>query len=115
KGFSMKRVSWLNFGLGIWLVCAPFVLHTTGIAVINSILIGVAVIVLATLSLRAPLSSHLPAWLNLAAGFWVFFSPWILHFNAQTPAVVKGALTGALIMIFAIARASSSVDRYRLT
>ena len=110
----MKRVSWLNLGLGIWLVCAPFVLHTTGIAVANSILIGVAVIVLAALSLRAPLSNHLPAWLNLAAGFWVFFSPWILHINTQTPTVVKSALTGALIMIFAIARASTSVERYRI-
>ena len=110
----MKRVSWVNLGLGIWLLCAPWVLHTTGIAVANSILIGVVISVIAALSLRAPLSNHLPAWFNLAAGFWVFFSPWILHINGQTPVVVKSALTGALIMIFALARASTSVERYRL-
>ena len=110
----MKRVSWLNFILGIWLVCAPWILQMTGIAVANTVLSGIVVMVIATLSLRMPLSNHLPAWFNLALGFWVFFSPWILDFKSQTPALVTSALTGALIMIFAIARASTSVDRYRL-
>src|SRR5262245_7304281 len=106
----MKRVSWVNLGLGVWLLIAPFVLHSSGIAVISSMLSGLLVIVLAALSLRAPLSNHLPAWMNLAAGMWVFFSPWILDVNNQTPVVVKSALTGALIMIFAIARGSTSKD-----
>ncbi len=110
----MKRVSWLNFILGVWLVCAPWLLQTTGIAAANSILSGLVVIGIATLSLRLPLSNHLPAWFNLAIGFWVFFSPWILNFRSQTPALVTSALTGGLIMIFAIARASTSEDRYRL-
>jgi hypothetical protein len=104
----MKRVSWINLGLGVWLVCAPWVLHTAGIAVINSVAIGLVVIAIAALSLRVPLSNHLPAWFNLAAGFWVFFSPWILRLNEQTPVLVKSALSGALIIIFSLARASTS-------
>jgi hypothetical protein len=106
----MKRVSWVNLGLGLWLLVAPWVLHTSGVAVISSVLSGLLVIVIAALSLRAPLSNHLPAWLNLAVGMWVFFSPWILHMKSETPVLVKSALTGALIMIFAIARGSTSKD-----
>jgi len=110
----MKRVSWINLGLGIWLMIAPWILHTSGIAAANSRLAGALVIVIAALSLRAPLGNHLFAWINLAAGFWVFFSPWLLHIRSETPVMVKGALTGALIMIFALARASTSVERYKL-
>src|SRR5262245_1730955 len=107
----MKRVSWVNLGLGIWLLVAPLILNTSGIALVSSVLSGILVIVLAALSLRAPLRNHVTAWMSLAAGMWVFFSPWILNFNSQTPVVAKSALTGALIMIFSIARGSASEER----
>jgi hypothetical protein len=105
---SMKRVSWVNLGLGIWLTISPLALQTTGISATNSVLAGLLVIAIAILSLRTSLNNHVPAWINLALGFWVFFSPWLLHVNSQTPVLVKSALTGTLIMIFALARASAS-------
>jgi SPW repeat-containing protein len=63
--------------------------------------------VIAALSLRATPGNHLPAWINLAVGFWVFFSPWALQLTDEIPVVVKSAITGALIMIFALARSSA--------
>ena len=107
-------MSWINLGLGIWLFIAPWILQTSGVAAANSRLAGLLVIAIAALSLRAPLSNHLPAWINLAVGFWVFFSPWLLHIRSDTPVMVKGTLTGALIIVFALARASTSVERYKL-
>ena len=103
----MRGVSWVNLVLGMWLMAAPLVLHTTGLPAMSSVASGLVLAVIAALSLRANPGNHLPAWINLAVGFWVFFSPWALHLTDETPVVVKSALTGALIMIFALARSSA--------
>jgi len=107
SGDSMKQVSWINLGLGLWLMVAPLSLHASGISAVNSVVMGLVVSVIAVLSLRATPGNHLPAWINLAAGFWVFFSPWALNINGQTPVLVKSAITGALIIIFALARTTA--------
>jgi SPW repeat-containing protein len=86
---------------------APLSLHASGISAVNSVVMGLVVSVIAVLSLRATPGNHLPAWINLAAGFWVFFSPWALNINGQTPVLVKSAITGALIIIFALARTTA--------
>ena len=103
----MKAVSWVNLVLGIWLLVAPWALHEAGIAETNSIVMGIVVAGIAALSLVAPPRRHLPAWINVAAGLWVLFSPWALHINRQTPVVVTSALAGALVIIFALARSSA--------
>jgi hypothetical protein len=103
----MKAISWVNLALGGWLLGAPVVLHTSGVPATNSAAAGLVVVIVAALSLRADERNHVPAWINLAAGFWVFFSPWALHINNLTSVVVKSALTGALIMIFALARTTA--------
>jgi SPW repeat-containing protein len=103
----MKGVSWVNLILGIWLLVAPVVLHTSGRPAMSSLASGLILIVIAALSLRTSASNHLPAWINLAVGFWVFFSPWALHLTDDTSVMVKSALTGPLIMIFALARSSA--------
>ena len=103
----MKGVSWVNLVIGIWLLFAPLALHVSGRAAANSVLMGIIVIVIAGLSLAADSTNHVPAWINVAAGFWVFFSPWALRVNTQTPLVVTNAIAGALIIIFALVRGSA--------
>jgi hypothetical protein len=103
----MKGVSWVNLLIGIWLLFAPRILHTSGVAMTNSIVMGIIVMAIAALSLASAAAYHVPAWINVAAGFWVFFSAWGLHVNHQTPLVVTNAIAGALIIIFALARGSA--------
>ncbi|HEY1304213.1 MAG TPA: SPW repeat protein [Vicinamibacterales bacterium] len=103
----MKSVSWVNLVLGVWLLCAPWVLHSTGRAMANSILMGIIVIAIAATSLAASARNHLPAWFQVAAGFWVFFSPWGLGINHETPILVTSTIAGALIIIFALVRGSA--------
>lgn len=103
----MKQVSWVILCLGIWLMVSPLVLHASGISTTNSVVMGLIVTVLAVLSLRAAPGNHLPAWITLAAGFWVLFSPWALHTDSQTPILIRSAITGALIIIFALVRATA--------
>ncbi|HKE83383.1 MAG TPA: SPW repeat protein [Vicinamibacterales bacterium] len=103
----MKSVSWVNLVLGVWLLCAPWVLHSSGLAMANSILMGVIVIAIAALSLLTRARNHVPAWFQVAAGFWVFFSPWALGINHETSIVVTSTIAGALIIIFSLVRGSA--------
>ena len=103
----MKSVSWVNLVLGVWLLCAPWALHSTGRAMANSILMGIIVIVIAAASLGARARNHIPAWFKPAARFWVFFSPWALGINRETPIVATSAIAGALIIVFSLVRGSA--------
>ena len=103
----MKGVSWVNLLIGLWSLFAPRILHTSGTAMANSIVMGIIVMAIAALSLASAAASHVPAWINVAAGLWVFFSAWGLQVNHQTPLVVTNAIAGALIIIFALARGSA--------
>jgi SPW repeat-containing protein len=103
----MKGISWVNVALGVWLLIAPVALHASGLAVRNDVLMGIIVLVAAAVSLAAAPSNHLLAWINVAAGLWLLFSPWGLHFNGQIPIVANNAIAGALIIIFALVRASA--------
>ncbi len=36
-------------------------------------------------------------WLNLAFGFWLFFSPWLLQFSGLEASVTNATISGLLI------------------
>lgn len=54
KPYQFEPLSWINFVFGVWLIIAPFILgysaHGQGGAMLNDIIIGVIIIVLAGMS-----------------------------------------------------------------
>ena len=55
RPLQYEGVSWVNFALGIWLVFSPFILGYSGVGVAlwNSIILGVIVLVLAAASAKS--------------------------------------------------------------
>jgi hypothetical protein len=103
----MVGTSWINMLVGAWMTLAPWALTFAGRPASNSMLFGMLVLVFAGASLFAKPDNHLPAWLNLAAGIWVFVSPWVLGFTGQPTAVRTHMVSGGLIVIVALIRLSA--------
>lgn len=69
----------INLVLGFWLLVAPLVLPTTGVARVNEWILGVIVLVLTALSIRS--HAHWPNWANVAAGVWLVIAPFVLVYT----------------------------------
>jgi len=103
-GVTMVATSWINILLGAWLTLAPLSLAFPRPAASNSMLFGMIVLALAGASLFVRPRNHLPAWLNLVAGVWVFVSPWALGFAGQPNAMWTHVIAGGSIVIVALIR-----------
>ena len=84
--------------LGLWLIISPFILpygDYTGIAALNSYILGVGVMVFAAIALARP-----QMWeeqVNLILGVWLIIAPFVLGFRADNPAMVNHLVVGILI------------------
>jgi hypothetical protein len=84
--------------LGLWLIVSPFILpygDYTGIAAVNSYILGAGVVVFAAIALARP-----QMWeeqVNLILGVWLFIAPFVLGFQAETAPLVNHLVVGLLI------------------
>lgn len=89
---------WVMLVLGLWLILSPFVLgypDYTGIAAMNSYILGIAVAVFAIAALIRP--QMWEEWVNLVLGLWLIIAPLVLGFRAETVAVANHFIVGLLI------------------
>jgi hypothetical protein len=89
---------WVNVVVGAWLVVSGGLLGFTDqpAALWNSIIVG---IVLAAFALWAYFGKQKWVhWVNVAAGVWLFLSPWILGF-ANAPKPLWNSLIFAVIAV----------------
>ena len=99
-----EAASSLNVLAGIWLILSPFIFQYWGLPAPtwNSIVIGVAVTLIAALRVAEPLRNAGLSWINFLLGVWMIVSPWVLGYSSQVRlvwnAVVVGILVGALAM-----------------
>jgi SPW repeat len=105
--------------IGVWEVVSPYVLSFSGGPLVNAVITGVVVVVLALWALRIP-SAALPRWLVLVAGMWLALSPFVLKFSHTAGTTVSSVIVGiALIVLGAYwglqraGRGSSVEDRSR--
>ena len=86
--------------LAVWLVLSPFVLgYASGAALWNTLIAGVAMIVLALL--RARIRDAGPLWfLNLLPGAWLIMAPFLFEYP-RTAMFWNSVVVGALAVVFA--------------
>lgn len=77
---------WVNLILGIWLFITPWLWHTSAMTTYstggdwNAWILGIIVIIMSLWALGSP-SMAFPEGVNIIAGIWLFFSPWIVGFS----------------------------------
>lgn len=109
--------STLNILAGIWLILSPFIFRFWNLTTPswNSIAVGIAVALLASVRAAAPLRNAGLSWINFLLGVWMIVSPWVLDYSGKPRmawnAVVVGILIGALAMWSALTASPRAMRR----
>jgi hypothetical protein len=97
----MKRASWINLILGIWLIMSPFVFGSMGLRVTvgNDIILGILLIasswwILATVTRAVGVS-----WFQMLCGIWLVIAPFVLQYRAVTHALANDVFVGILVFV----------------
>jgi hypothetical protein len=94
----MKRVVWITFGIGMWLlVFAPFALMVVPLrfpATANHAAVGIVLIGLSLWILSAPAPPVAAAWCVAACGLWLGISPFVLRFTSFGLATAHDIVVG---------------------
>jgi hypothetical protein len=88
---------------GIWLIISPWVLgfSWSPVAQCDTVLVGIAVLILAIIRLRMPHTTVL-SWINQLLGIWLFLSPFLLSFYVASAATGNAMILGTLICTFGL-------------
>jgi SPW repeat-containing protein len=97
----MKRISWINLLLGVWLVVSPYVLGsmTTGATVGNDIVLGILLIASSWWILAARTEALGVSWFQMLCGIWLVIAPFVLSYRAVTHALANDVVVGAIVFI----------------
>ncbi|HJT77649.1 MAG TPA: SPW repeat protein [Gemmataceae bacterium] len=115
---GIKTASGLNILAGIWLIISPFVLgffHYNQVSpLLNTLIAGVIVLILAACRVGLPYRNAWMSWVNLLLGIWLIISPFFLPeyintFRATPNDVILGIVVG-LLAIWSLA-ATPAVNR----
>jgi hypothetical protein len=92
----------VNAVLAVWLIVAPWALdfQAETAAIANSIVIGVALLVLALAAILQPRAWE--EWVELLLGLWLIVSPWVLAFSAVSFAMTSTIAAGIVIAALAL-------------
>lgn len=85
---------------GAWLIVSPFVLPTDypGGATCNDVICGIAVIVLMGLKSAVP-RWRWCAWVGIALGLWILFSPWIMQHSIHAIALRNETISAIAVIL----------------
>ena len=100
--YSDKWADGLNLILGLWLLVAPFFGLGNAVpeAAWNSWIIGAIVAAVAAIGLSQPRAWG--EWVNLVAGVWLFFAPFMFGYSIYAEAAWNQILVGGAIATIAI-------------
>jgi hypothetical protein len=98
--------------LGLWLAISPWVLgYLTPAALWNSVIVGIAIALLASARLAMPTRvAAVPSWINVALGAWLIVSPFLLNYTLAG-VTWNSVIVGALVAIMAFASGSMATPR----
>lgn len=85
--------------LGLWYVISPFVIGSYQHEPLNewnNVVAGILIAVLAVYRVE-PSSARWAVWLDALIGLWVFCSPWIYRYTADTGRFVNALCVGAAV------------------
>lgn len=103
RNFQARIASGSNVALGIWLIASPWVFGYSGRSpVLNSVLVGVLIAMLAALRLASLHQSAGLSGINLLLGFWTIVSPWANGYAVNKAAVANNLMVGVFVTALAI-------------
>ncbi len=93
-------VSAINVLLGIWLFFSPWVFGAADTASAwNAWIVGAVIAIFAGIRAANPVGPRILSWLNMALAVWVFASPWIFAYTANTGRFVNSLCIGVVIFL----------------
>jgi len=98
----MKRVTYINLVLGVWLIVAPAVfgsLATDRVAAANDIGLGVLVIAASWWVLAARRAPLYVSGFQVLCGVWLIVAPFVLRYRAFSQVTWNDVIVGALVVI----------------
>lgn len=102
----MKGISWTNFGLGVWLFFAPFLLGYSGTtsAYYEDLVVGFLIAAFALFRATGS-SENLPlagaSWTVAILGFWAVLAPFALGYAAVAAALWNDVIIGLAVAVLA--------------
>ena len=87
----------LEIFVGLWLCIAPWALVLPEPAAWCAVVVGVAVIVLASQDLFLP--NHLDDWANVLLGIGLMISPWVWGYSGHDNAMLNALVMGLLVTL----------------
>ncbi len=99
---QVKYADALNIIVGIWLILAAFALGFTdvSIALWNSIIVGVAIIVVSALRISSESDRwYWLSWVTFVLGLWLIASPFILGYDGQIRPMASDVFAGIAVVL----------------
>jgi hypothetical protein len=109
----MKRVSWINLILGIWLLVSPFAIGTTAMSatVGNNVVLGVLLIATSWWILAALNQVVGVSWFQMLCGIWLVIAPFVLHYRAVSHALANDVVVGIIVFVVGLIESQALVHR----
>lgn len=108
---TAKTLSWLVALAGLWEIFAPFFLgyKATGAALWDDILIGIALVVLASWAALTDVMDTIKglSWVNVVLGVWLVVAPFILGYGHVAAAVWNDIIIGLVALVLSAWAASA--------
>ncbi len=100
---DVKVLSWITVVLGVWLIIAPFIITVPSmVAMWNSIIVGVIVLVLSWIRAANPTSSPGLSWINAILGLWLIVAPFVLRMASSTSFRWNDIVLGIAVIVFSV-------------
>ena len=99
---SYMWANWLNLALAVWLFISPWVLGYAAATTPawNAWICGVVIGVVAAIAIAR--LAEWEDWVTIAFGVWLFISPWVLRFTANSDAATNAYIVGILFAALGI-------------
>ncbi|MFP4144482.1 MAG: SPW repeat protein [Phycisphaeraceae bacterium] len=94
---QVRIASGLDTIAGIWLAISAWAVPMTEMMAWNNLILGVLIAIMAATRAFGAYGASGVSWVNVALGFWVLISPWVL--NAVTAASGWNAVIVGIVVI----------------
>ena len=104
---TAKGASIIVFLAGFGFFISPWVYGAMrGGSAWNSWIVGAAMIILAVVRIKNPLTTVGASWVNCVLGIWTFISPWIYRYTLNHGRLVNSLVVGVIVVIASIVSAN---------
>lgn len=101
---AVKMTAGLNLLVAIWFFVSPWVYGAYHMAnAWNSWIIGAVLAIGAAICLNASKRNAANlSWLSVVLAVWVFFSPWIFHYNMDKDRLINSLCVGVVVFVLSM-------------